>query len=201
MSVRPAHALTNRMTSLMLVALLHGLLLLFLLQAFTQKDGRVFPPRETILRLLPLLKLAPPDDAAPSAGAARGARPLPAPAVTQPNSAVEPAAPDISGLGHSLFGCAPERLATMTAEERAHCATDLKAPDRSEVIIPKSRVQDPARRAAEMRAKNSPLHVPCTYTGSAPGPYGSKSVAGMIDPGCALRGLVNGFDPLTGQPK
>jgi hypothetical protein len=201
MSVRPAHALTNRMTSLMLVALLHGLLLLFLLQVFTQTSAPLLSPRETILRLLPLLKTAPQEDAAPSAGAARGARPLPAPDITQPNSAVEPAAPDITGLGHSLFACAPERLATMTAQERARCATGLKAPDRSVVIIPKSHVQDPARRAAEMRAKNSPLHVPCTSTGSAPGPYGSKSVAAMIDPGCALRGLVNGFDPLTGDPK
>ncbi len=200
MTVSPAHALTNRMTSLTLVTLLHGLLLLILLNAFTQKDTRVFSPRETILRLLPLLRPAPQQDAAPSAGAARNARPLPAP-VVPPATAIEPAAPDVTGLGHSLFGCAPERLAAMTADERQRCATGLKAPDRNLVVIPKSHVQDPARRAAEMKARNAPLRVPCTYTGSAPGPYFSNTVTGMINPGCVLDGLFNGFAPLTGLAK
>ncbi len=199
MSVRPAHALTSRMTSLTLVMLLHGLLLMLLLHAFTQKSARPLSPRETILRLLPLLR-SPQEEAAPSAGAAPRARPIPAP-VMPPAISTAPAAPDVTGLGTRLFGCAPEQLARLTPEERARCATGLKAPDRSVVTIPKSHVQDPARRAAELKAKNSPLRIPCTYTGSAPGPYGSKSVAGMIDPGCALRGLVNGFDPMTGDPK
>lgn len=196
--VRPQS--TQRITSLMLVMLLHGVLLMLLLHAFTQKGTRVLSPRETILRLLPLLRPTPREDAAASAGAARNARPLPAP-IIPPAVSTEPAAPDITGLGFHLFGCAPEQLARMTAQERARCATGLKAPGREVVIIPKSHVQDPARRAAEMKAKNAPPRVPCTYTGSAPGPYFSNSVTGMIDPGCALRGLVNGFDPLTGQPQ
>jgi hypothetical protein len=191
----------QRMTSLSLVLLLHALLLLLLLHAFTQKSGPRLMPRETILRLLPLLRPTPQtDEAGPrSAGTAQGARPALAPSA--PATAPAAPMPDVTGLGFNLFGCAPERLATLTPEERARCNTGLKAPGRDVVIIPKSHVLDPARRAAEMKAKNSPLRIPCTSTGSAPGPYFSKSVTGMIDPGCALRGLVNGFDPLTGEPK
>lgn len=185
------------MTSLMLVALLHGLLLMLLLHAFTPNNTRALSPRETILRLVPLLQRAPKEEAAPSAGTARNARPLPAPAMP-PSIATTPA-PDVTGLGMRLFGCAPEQLATLTPEERVRCATGLKAPDRSVVSIPKSQVQDPARRAAEMRAKNSPLRIPCTYVGSAPAPHGT-AVAGMIDPFCALDGLFNGYAPLTGLP-
>lgn len=198
MSVRPAHALTNRMTSLILVVLLHGLLLMLLLHAFTQKNMRAMSPRETILRLLPLLQRAPQEEAAPSTGTARNARPLPAP-IMPPSTATMPA-PDVTGLGMRLFGCAPEQLATLTPEERARCATGLKAPDHTVVTIPKSHVQDPARRAAEMRAKNSPPRIPCTYVGVAPAPHGT-AVAGMIDPFCAMDGLFNGFAPLTGLPK
>lgn len=199
MTVRPAHALTNRMISLMLVIAMHGLLLMLLLHAFTQKDTRAFSPRETILRLLPLLRPAPQEEAAPSSGAARGARPIPAP-IIPPVSATAPAAPDMTGLGMRLFGCAPERLATLTPEERARCATGLKAPDPTVVTIPKSHVQDPQRRAAEMRAKNSTPRIPCTYTGSTPAPHGS-GVAVMVDPVCAVDGLLNGFAPLTGLAK
>jgi hypothetical protein len=191
----------QRVTSLTLVMVLHALLLLLLLHAFTQKSGPRLMPRETLLRLLPLLRPTPQTDEAgpPSDGIAQGARPALAP--TAPVTAPAAPAPDITGLGFNLFGCAPERLATLTAEERARCNTGLKAPGRDVVIIPKSHVQDPARRAAEMKAKNAPLRIPCTYTGSAPGPYFSNSVTGMINPGCALRGLVNGFDPLTGLPR
>ncbi|OAI45082.1 hypothetical protein AYO42_03510 [Rhizomicrobium sp. SCGC AG-212-E05] len=198
MSVRPAHALTSRMTSLTLVMLLHGLLLMLLLHAFTQKSARPLSPRETILRLLPLLR--PQEEAAPSAGAApRARRSIPAP-VMPPAISTAPAAPDVTGLGMRLFGCAPEQLARLTPEERARCATGLKAPDRSVVTIPKSHVQDPARRAAELRAKNSPPRLPCSYAGSAPAPHGT-AVSVMVDPVCAIDGLLNGFAPLTGLPK
>ncbi len=196
MTVRPAHALTNRMTSLTLVMLLHGLVLMLLLHAFTQKNARPLSPRETILRLLPLLQIAPQEDAAPSAGAAPRARALPAPVMPPAIST----APDVTGLGMRLFGCAPEQLARLTPEERARCATGLKAPDPSVVTFPKSLVRDPARRAAELKAKNSPPRIPCTYAGSAPAPHGT-AVAVMVDPVCAIDGLLNGYAPLTGLPK
>jgi hypothetical protein len=186
------------MTSLMLVMLLHGLLLMLLLHAFTQKNTAALSPRESILRLLPLLR-SPQEEAAPSAGAAPRARPMPAP-VMPPAISTAPAAPDVPGLGRQLFGCAPERLATLSPEERARCATGLKAPDKSVVTFPKSHVQDPARRAAELKAKNSPPRIPCTFTGSAPAPHGT-AMAVMVDPVCVIDGLFNGYAPLTGLPK
>ena len=198
MIVRPLSA--QRMTSLMLVLLLHGLLLMLLLQAFTQKNTRALSPRDTILRLLPSLQRSPQQEAMPSAGAARNARPIPAPALP-PEIATAPA-PDVAGPGLQLFGCAPEQLATLTPEERARCAIGLTAPDRSVVTIPKSHVQDPARRAAEMKAKNSPPRLPCSYVGVAPGPsYGTTVPSVMVNPSCVLDGLFNGFAPLTGLAK
>jgi len=108
-------------------------------------------------------------------------------------------APDVTGLGMRLFGCTPEQIARLTPEERARCATGLKAPDKSVVTIPKSHVQDPARRAAELQAKNSPPRTPCVYAGSVPAPHGG-AVAVMVDPVCAIDGLLNGFAPVTGLP-
>ena len=187
----------QRMTSLMLVMLLHGLLLMLLLQTFTHKGPRVLPARETILRLLPLLKPAPQQEAAPRSSAS----PRPAPIVIPagPETGAAPSAPDLRALGDKLFGCAPEKLAGMTPEERARCATGLTAPDRSVVTIPKSHVRDPQRRAAEMAAKNKPLVVPCTYVIDAPAPHGTTPAV-MVNPICALDGLLNGFGNPNGLP-
>jgi hypothetical protein len=195
--VRREHVLTNRMTSLVLVMLLHGLLLLLLLQTFAHKGAPALQTRETILRLLPLLKPAPQQDAAPRSSVAPRPAPLVIPAA--PETGAAPESPDIRALGDRLFGCAPERLATMTPEDRARCATGLAAPDRSVVTIPKSRVRDPQRRAAEMAAKNKPLVVPCTYITDAPAPYGSTPAV-MVNPVCALDGLINGFGHPNGLP-
>ena len=142
MTVRPQSA--QRMTSLMLVMLMHGLLLMLLLHAFTQKNARPNTARETILQLLPMFQRTPQQDAAPSSGAAENARPVAAP-VVPPVTATQPAAPDVTGLGMRLFGCAPEQLAALSPAERARCVTGLAHPDRSVVTIPKSHVQDPAR--------------------------------------------------------
>ena len=191
---------THRLTSLALVLLLHGLLLMLLLQTFAYKNARILPTRETILRLLPLLKPAPRQEAAPRSSATPRPAPLVIPAA--PEIGASPQAPDLralGALGKSLFGCAPERLATLTPEERARCSTGLVAPDRSVVTIPKSHVRDPQRRAAEMAARNKPLVVPCTYVIDAPAPYGS-TLGVMANPICVLDGLVNGFGHPNGLP-
>jgi hypothetical protein len=198
MIARREPALTRRMTSLMLVMLLHGLLLMLLLQTFAHKGVGTLPARETILRLLPLLKPAPQQEAAPRSSAEPRPAPLVIPAA--PEIGAAPEAPNIRALGDRLFGCAPEKLAVMTPEDRARCATGLAAPDRSVVTIPKSRVRDPVRRAAEMAAKNKPLVVPCTYVGEAPAPYGASVPTAMLNPICALDGLVNGFGHPNGLP-
>lgn len=197
MFVRQQNALTHRMTSLALVMLLHGLLLMLLLQTFTYKNARILPTPGAILRLLPLLKSAPEQQAAPRSSA----RPRPAPLVipAAPEIGASPQTQDLRALGDKLFGCAPERLAAMTPEERARCSTGLAAPDRNVVTIPKSHVRDPQRRAAEMAARNKPLVVPCTYVIDAPAPYGS-TLGVMANPICVLDGLVNGFGHPNGLP-
>lgn len=185
------------MTSLALVMLLHGLLLTLLLQTFAYKNTRILPTRETILRLLPLLKPAPEQEAAPRSSASPRPAPIIIPAA--PEIGAAPNAPDLRALGDRLFGCAPEKLAMMTPQDRARCSTGLTAPDRNVVTIPKSHVRDPQRRAAEMAARNKPLVVPCTYVIDAPAPHGTTPAV-MVNPVCALDGLLNGFGNPNGLP-
>lgn len=104
------------------------------------------------------------------------------------------------GLGQSLFGCAPEQMAGLDKEARVRCGTGFARPDDSAVAEPKSRVKDPARRAAEMKTKNTPGRIPCTYVGEAPAPHGTVA-APMVSPLCVLDGLLNGFGPLNGLGK
>jgi hypothetical protein len=108
--------------------------------------------------------------------------------------------PDISGFGQALLGCAPENLASLTLEQRAHCPGGFSRPDDRAVIEPPSHVKDPVRRAAEMRARSAPTRVPCVSIIDAP--VGGGTVAApMVDPVCAMRGAAEGFDPLNGLSK
>jgi hypothetical protein len=81
---------------------------------------------ETILLLAPLAVPA------PSTIDARGPRrrrttapalvPIPPTIAAPPSAAGPPAAPSgLAGFGQSLFGCAPERYASLTPDQRAHC--------------------------------------------------------------------------------
>ncbi|MDB5734538.1 MAG: hypothetical protein JWP16_555 [Alphaproteobacteria bacterium] len=180
----------------MLVLLLHLLLLLGLLRSLTAPiKSPHATAREMILRLLPLLKSAPAENAAPPAVASPQLRSRIVPVVPPPGSAP---APSLSGLGQSLFGCAPENLSTLSREQRAHCATGLARPDDSVMAEPPSHVKDPARRAAEMRTKNTPGRIPCTYIAVD---KGEGHAVPAVDPLCVLDGLINGFGPLNGLGK
>ncbi len=63
---------------------------------------------------------------------------------------------------------------------------------------PRSRVKDPARRAAEMAAKNRPGKIPCTYIAVD---QGEGHAVPAVEPLCVLNGLINGFGPLNGLGK
>ncbi len=169
-AVRLRSDATRRWGSAMLVLLLHLLLLLGLLRSLTAPVGIPHAtPREMMIpRLLPMLKSAPADAAAPPAVASPQLRSRVMPVVPPPVGTAP--APSLSGLGQSLFGCAPESLNTLTREQRAHCATGLARPDDSVMVEPPSHVKDPRRRAAEMAAKNAPAKIPCTYMTNAPAP-------------------------------
>jgi hypothetical protein len=190
---------TRRWGSAVLVLLLHLALLLGLLRAVTVP---IKPPpiqaREMILRLMPQLKSPPAQRAAPPAAALPQRRSPVAPLVPPPLATAP--VPDLSGFGRSLFGCAPENLGNLSREERAHCDTGPMRPDGSAMTEPRSHVKDPARRAAEMAAKNMPGHIPCTYVTASPSPSSSAPVF-MLNPFCVMDGLVNGFEPLNGLSK
>jgi hypothetical protein len=181
----------------MLVLLLHLLLLLGLLRSLTA-PVRVphASAREMILRLLPMLKSAPAEDAAPPAVASPQLRSRVVPVVPPPVGTAP--VPSLSGLGQSLFGCAPQDLAALSREQRAHCATGLARPDDSVMIEPPSHVKDPRRRAAEMRTKNTPGRIPCTYIAVD---RAEGHAVPAVEPLCVLNGLINGFGPLNGLEK
>jgi hypothetical protein len=181
----------------MLVLLLHLLLLLGLLRSLTTpiKSSHA-TAQEMILRLLPMLKSAPAETAAPPTVASPQLRSRVVPVVPPPIGNAP--APSLSGLGQSLFGCAPENFANLSREQRAHCAIGLARPDETVMVEPQSRVKDPARRAAEMRTKNTPGRIPCTYIAVD---KGEGHAVPAVDPLCVLGGLIDGFGPLNGLGK
>jgi hypothetical protein len=200
---RPA----QRMCSFLLVLLLHALLLFALLHFLVQRRTAIATAPEHLLEMIittarthapvppqaaPRRRLAP---VAPIQGGEHsGAMPSLAPPV---------AAPDVTGLGQALFGCAPENIPNLTPDQRAHCTDTLGAftrPDENAVIEPKSHVKDPVRRAAEMRTKNTPGRIPCTEVMTAHTAAGNVAVPGT-DPFCVIGGLLNGFGPLNGLAK
>lgn len=191
---------TRRVGSAALVLLLHLALLLGLLRSLTAPiRSPTVKAQEMILRLLPQSKSPLVKKAAPPAASSPQLRNRIVPLVPPPLTNAP--APDLSLFGKSLFGCAPENLGNLSREERAHCVTGLARPDGNAMTEPRSHVKDPRRRAAEMAAKNRPGRVPCTYVTAAPAPYGGSAPAPMLDPGCAIDGLLNGFEPLNGLPK
>jgi hypothetical protein len=189
--------LAQRAVGLVLVALLHLLLLLSLLTGLVQPVKRARLVRELTFVLPPLPKAAP---SAPRAGVATAPahRPAPPPLYVLPQAPPE-AAPDIQSFGHALFGCAPERYAQMTEDQRARCPPQFAMPDPARLTDPPSQVKDPARRAAELAAKNTPGRIPCAVIMSAPVPHGTTA-APAVDPLCVLKGLVDGFGPVSGLP-
>ena len=195
-------AASQRAISALLVLLLHALLLFAFLQFLVKPQGAGISHPERLLELMiSMPKAAPPPPAAPArqrapfrvqpGGEKSGALPSLAPPVETP---------DIRGLGQALLGCAPENLATLTPEQRAHCPGGFSRPDDSAVLEPPSHVNDPLRRAAEMKARNAPLRVPCTSVIDAPVGGGTAAVP-MADPFCLMGGAIKGFGPLNGLSK
>jgi len=192
--------LRRRAVSAVLVVLLHGLLLLALVHALIAPQPRMTQSaREIIFHLLPRPAQPRAQTAAPQAEPSPQLPHRIVPVVAPPLPATP--APNIQGLGQSLFGCALEDLGKLTPDQRAHCSTGaLARPDDSVVAQDKSHVKDPARRAAEMAAKNRNLRVPCTGFSVAQTPYGNVTVP-SVNPLCLAKGLMEGFGPLNGLEK
>jgi hypothetical protein len=199
---RPDDA-ASRMLSLLLVAALHALLLFAFLHFLVTPHSGQKPAPERLLEMIINTTRLP----VPVPVPARSSKPAPAlphqgstPLSVIPSYTPPAAAPDVTGLGQALFGCAPENIPNLTPDQRAHCTNTIPRPDDSLVLEPKSHVQDPARREAEMRTKNTPGHIPCAKMISGHAGGGDVPVPGA-DPICILDGLINGFGPLNGLDK
>lgn len=140
----------------------------------------------------------------PASGSRRG-RPSPSPAMRPlavPPIVLPPVAPppatDLKSFGNALFGCAPENLNNLTAEQRAHCSGFAALPQGKDTVTePRSLVKDLPRRQAELTARNTPARVPCVELRTRTlGFNGGQDTGVMTDPLCALNGWINGFGGL-----
>ena len=112
----------------------------------------------------------------------------------------QPAAPDIAGVGRSLFNCDIASAENPAPEQRANCFHFGAAPPVSgtaEAGMPKnSRVKNSVLWAAQLSARQTPPEAPCTSLKQQAfgGPGVQKPVTAlMADPLCLLNGLLNGF--------
>lgn len=181
----------DRLSSLALALLLQMGLLALLIFSF-EVIPHLAPEPETILTLPPMVKPKP--QALPQIIDARGKLPNPtrpaqtgAPPTLSPpqgtSSAIAPAvvAPPTPGalqaLGHALFDCAPEKLASMSAEDRAHCPPLTGGTAHKNDTGPPTspyQAKDKALWDEEMARKNS-----------VPGPGTNRAVI-LSDPICHL---------------
>ncbi len=101
--------------------------------------------------------------------------------------------PDVKGLGQSLFGCAPENLANLTPEERAHCGgapgfASIHGDDLPTALV--EHALQAARWRAALHERNAPM--PCVRLPTAPG--GGPSPP-LVDPKCKLLEKMDAVDP------
>lgn len=198
----------TRTLSFLLVLLLHALLLFAVLHflVVTPKIGIASAP-EHLLELIINTARKPKPAAAPAPRARHAPSPPKSGGVfsgAMPSYTPPVAPPDVTGLGQAIFGCAPENIPNLTPDQRAHCTDAMSGfirPDDHALLEPKSHVKDPARRAAEMRAKNTPGRVPCTSLTEVQTSLAGTTTVPMVDPVCVANGLANGFRPLNGLDK
>lgn len=99
-----------------------------------------------------------------------------------------------NGLSLSLFGCAPENLANLTPDQRAHCSAALNSASlRADFLAPTHELSlDPGRWKQAIRDRNTPGRVPCTYIENimVNGITGETKATPMVDPFCVLGHLA-----------
>ena len=194
----------DRAVSVGLVLLLHILILAALLSAKQKLHEET--PRETILRLLPLLRSAPPAEApaAPSPPVAPGRKPVP---IIVPNVVIPaPTTPDATVLAPVLNGCALENLENLPPEQRAKCiayqddvvGAARNAKDHSALNRP-TQSKSPDTWAQAIVKRNTPAKVDCARIETPD--YGvqenMKTTRLMVDLNCAARHILNGQSPLN----
>ena len=194
--------LPERATAIALLLLLHAALLLLINPKFGVQT-EVLPLNEITVSF----HVPKPKEVAPPAVNPVFIRPT-APAITLPVipgsnlSPAAPAAPNVTGLGQSLFNCDLANSKNLTREQRAKCLLFGRASSPAatmEAGLPKSSAaRHSAIWAAELAARQTPLTVPCTSLQQrvfgGPGLQNPTTTL-MADPLCLLSGLLNRFQP------
>ena len=148
------------------VLVLHLIVIAALLSATHWSEQQNEQTKEIILHLITPKRL--PEPVKETLARKPVATPKPAPAFVPPATFTPPvdnSLPQLNGLNQQLFGCAPDQLASATAQQRAACASaslgprfDPGATDyRDHTGRSKNRVQWARDRAR----KNAPLLLPC----------------------------------------
>jgi hypothetical protein len=194
----------DRVVSVGLVLLIHVLVLAALLS--TKQKLHEDNPRETILRLLPFLRSAPPAEApaepSPPVAPARKPMPIIVPDVVVP----APATPDATVLAPALNGCTLENLDNLSPERRTKCIAY-----QNDVVGAARNAKDHSalNRATQSKSaeawaqaivkRNTPAKVDCAKVETQE--YGfqanMKSTRLMVDLTCAARHIAEGKSPLN----
>jgi hypothetical protein len=116
------------------------------------------PPKlaQEMTLILPRLRPAPVQEAAPRAAAPPVVRLPTTPSLQPPPVGAAPSAADVQGLGRALFGCAPEAYAGLSPEQRAHCPRPgVNAPRTTEEeLYPRSHAKDAATWQEDLDERN-----------------------------------------------
>jgi hypothetical protein len=141
--------------------------------------SRVREQKEIFFRLVPAAPPAPPVRiiGAPTAPVRKPVASAPAPSPAATSLAASPSG--IAGFGQSLFGCAPENYASLTPDQRAHCAKPaegLALQHEPDLMGGPSHVKDNARWANAMAHKQTLRMMP----------------GGMLFPLAALGAVLDG---------
>ena len=176
-----------------LVVVVHVVLIAFLLSSLTTTRLALPTQREIFFLFRPKPPPAPPrrpvfiPPSAPAAPVFPEAPLPPAPTALIP--------PGVKALSQSLFGCAPENLANLPREERAHCegAPGIAAADSDLRAGFVEHALQAARWRAALHARNTPLTVPCVT--SPAGGLGSPLSPTIVDPPCELLEKMNEANP------
>ncbi|HEY4943641.1 MAG TPA: hypothetical protein VII56_19595 [Rhizomicrobium sp.] len=176
-----------------LVALLHGLLIGFIAISLPTRSLLLPAQREIFLFFHPAQKPTQPQSRMIAIPPARSISPPLFRYTPPPRASNALSPPMVTGLGLSLFGCAPENLANLTRDQRAHCSGALSIASLQGAIpgaVTIHAVQS-ARWSAAIAARNAPLAVPCTSLTKTVGrSLGSAANTVMVDPLCVLHELT-----------
>lgn len=180
-------------TAAALVALLHALAIGFIAISLPTRSLLAPAQREIFLLFHPAQKPAKPQSRMIAIPLTRSISPPLFRYTPPPHASNALSPPMVTGLGQSLFGCAPENLANLTREARAHCSGALSIAALQSAIpgaVTIHAVQS-ARWAAGIAARNTPLAVPCTSLTKTVGrSLGSAANTVMVDPLCVLHELT-----------